>query len=261
MATFQLTLSGDQIGTYTTLSGNGNGVERIVTLGNVTALGTSDEVFTIVVEQAADGETQFRNGQFVTILDSSGNVVMARTGVQPDAEQGLGAGDEQLIIQSTGFVIDTSGLNPGPEQVQYGFTDEVSTSTDGDNDGELDFLDLQGNFPCFGRGTLIKTPKGERSVESLKDGDLVSTTDNGAQAILWIHNRQISLEDHTEQLHPVLISTDAFSAGQPSLDLVLSPQHCVYFGPDTLGNSLGRLLPATGLTGIKGVRRMKGKNP
>ena len=93
MAYFEFTLRGDQIGTFTSLSGTGNGVDRVVTLNDVSALGASTELFTIRVDQVNENSTEFSNGQLITILESTGNVVMSQTGVQPDIEQGLGAGD------------------------------------------------------------------------------------------------------------------------------------------------------------------------
>jgi hypothetical protein len=92
---------------------------------------------------------------------------MAQTGIQPDIEQGLGAGDEHLIIPSTGFLIDLTGLEPGPQQVQYAFVHEAAQTGLGDNDGELDFADTVANFPCFATGTLIRTPDGDCLVETL----------------------------------------------------------------------------------------------
>lgn len=38
---------------------------------------------------------------------------------------------------------------------------------------------------CFARGTLIECPDGPRFIETLREGDLVNTLDNGAQPIRW----------------------------------------------------------------------------
>jgi hypothetical protein len=55
MATFEFTLRGDQIGTFSSLAGDGNGVDRVVTLGSVSALASNAEIYTIRVDQAAPG--------------------------------------------------------------------------------------------------------------------------------------------------------------------------------------------------------------
>ncbi|KJZ20371.1 hypothetical protein [Loktanella sp. S4079] len=106
MPTVTLSLRGDQIGTYSSLRGIGNNTGRKVDLSDVQAVGTSSDVYTVVVEQVNAGVTEFQNGQFVTILDSNGNIVMPRTSINPDAEQGKAAGDEHLIIIQSNFLID-----------------------------------------------------------------------------------------------------------------------------------------------------------
>lgn len=39
---------------------------------------------------------------------------------------------------------------------------------------------------CFAKGTLIETPEGPRYVETLKEGDLINTLDDGPQPIRWL---------------------------------------------------------------------------
>lgn len=263
MAFYEFTLRGDQIGTFTSLSGDGNGVDRIVTIDNVSALAPSTELFTIRIDQANDGSTEFSNGQLITILDSSGNVVMSQTGVQPDIEQGLGAGDEHLIIQNTGYLIDIAGLNPGPETIQYAFDSQAGISGYGDDDGNLDFADTTSSFPCFTRGTLIKTPNGEKPVENIVTGDLVTTLDEGDQPIVWIRSRQVNLTQKTVSQKPVLITAGSLGQGKPNRDLIVSPQHRFLFdfdGSRGSNSEAGILLAAKGMTGLKGVRMMQGKN-
>lgn len=43
---------------------------------------------------------------------------------------------------------------------------------------------------CFAKGTLIETPSGPKYIEALREGDLVSTLDEGAQPIRWIGKRR-----------------------------------------------------------------------
>ncbi len=52
---------------------------------------------------------------------------------------------------------------------------------------DLDYRDV----PCFTKGTLIKTPMGERLVETLQPGDLVLTRDHGLRPIRWIGSRTV----------------------------------------------------------------------
>ncbi len=73
--------------------------------------------------------------------------------------------------------------------------------------------------PCFVTGTLIRTPRGERAVESLKPGDLVETLDHGARPLLWIG---FTCADGTGRHAPVRIRAGALGN---SRDLLVSPQH------------------------------------
>jgi hypothetical protein len=90
MANFDLTLRGDQIGRFDTLAAAGNGTAMTVTLGGVRALGPAAAIYTVRMEQVTVGETQIQNGQFMTIFDATGAVVMPKTTVQPDRYQGRG---------------------------------------------------------------------------------------------------------------------------------------------------------------------------
>jgi hypothetical protein len=81
---------------------------------------------------------------------------------------------------------------------------------------------------CFMSGTLIRTPSGERQVETLKRGDLVNTTDDRVESISWVGRQTISLlfADPLRSL-PIRIRADALSENVPSRDLLLSPDHAV----------------------------------
>lgn len=75
---------------------------------------------------------------------------------------------------------------------------------------------------CFTPGTRLRTPGGDRPVETLQEGDLVETRDGGAQEILWIgHHRLSGAQMHAmPELRPIRIRGAA-----PDGDLVVSPRH------------------------------------
>lgn len=81
---------------------------------------------------------------------------------------------------------------------------------------------------CFAEGTLIQTPEGDKRVEMLKLGDLVSTH-LGPLPICWLGKREVDLRGATEfDNFLVRIKADAFGAGQPKRDLWITPEHCVF---------------------------------
>lgn len=262
MASYEFILNGTQIGTFSSVGGVGNASDRVTTLEQVSAIGSETDLFTIRIEQAGETATEFAAGQMITIYDSSGSIVMARTDVQPNTEQGLGAGDEHMIIASTGFLIDVGGLAPGPEQVHYASDSQPATDGIGDNDGNLDFVDLRASFPCFAKGTFIDTPSGLRPIETLKTGDFISTLDNGPTPIIWLRSRTVDLNHKNSHQRPILISKGALGHQRPTSNLILSPQHQVFFEGENganPGQKTGTLRRAKALTATPGIRVMKGR--
>ncbi|MCO6414766.1 Hint domain-containing protein [Siccirubricoccus sp. KC 17139] len=81
---------------------------------------------------------------------------------------------------------------------------------------------------CFMPGTRIATPAGERVVESLSIGDLVTTAGGETRAIRWIGRQTVSalFAGRADKL-PVRIKAGALAEGVPSRDLCLSPGHAL----------------------------------
>lgn len=72
---------------------------------------------------------------------------------------------------------------------------------------------------CFARGTRLLTGNGYRRVESLTEGDLLMTRDNGLQPILWIGRRRVTANEANA---PVVVPEGTMGAIRP---LRVSPQH------------------------------------
>lgn len=110
-------------------------------------------------------------------------------------------------------------------------------------------------FVCFSAGTLIETPDGPRVIESLKQGDWVTTLDNGAQQVLWHGAREVDFRAATTSKHkPITFKPDALGPGQPKRPLAVSPQHRIMlrYGTEEF------LAPAKAFLNSPGVRTMKG---
>ncbi len=110
-------------------------------------------------------------------------------------------------------------------------------------------------FVCFTPGSRIDTPSGERLVQDLRVGDLVTTLDNGPQPITWVGVRTLTFPNSPETQKPFEFKTGCFGPGLPARDLIVSPQHRVLCAtPD--GECLAA---AKSLAGVSGARQMKGK--
>ncbi len=75
--------------------------------------------------------------------------------------------------------------------------------------------------PCFVRGTMIETNRGDVAIEELLAGDMIRTADNGMQPIRWIGSKTVSAKG---KMAPIRIQ--AGSMGNKR-DLLLSPAHRV----------------------------------
>jgi hypothetical protein len=81
--------------------------------------------------------------------------------------------------------------------------------------------------PCFTRGAMIATPRGEVAIEMLRTGDRVFTRDHGIQEIAWIGGRTLTAEEleKTPSYQPIMVRAGALGANLPKNDMVLSPNH------------------------------------
>lgn len=85
--------------------------------------------------------------------------------------------------------------------------------------GTAQTVTIPTTVPCFLAGTQISTPTGPRAIESLQQGDLVSTLDNGNVAIRWIGQSRV---DGRGALAPIRIAAGALGNRR---DLYVSPNH------------------------------------
>jgi hypothetical protein len=106
--------------------------------------------------------------------------------------------------------------------------------------------------PCFVKGTLVKTARGEVAVESLVKGDLVLTRDNGYQPIQWIGFKTVAVNDKTA---PIRFETGTMGNDRP---LMVSPNHRMLLcsaDADLLFGDPEVLIPAKHLTKLRNVAK------
>ena len=124
-------------------------------------------------------------------------------------------------------VLDLTGSNV--DFITYDENDPeagVVTFLDGTT---MTFMEIENVIPCFTPGTTIATPKGERLVEELQEGDRIITRDNGIQEIAWVGHKsmdgkQLAANPH---LKPILIKAGSLGDGLPERDMLVSPNHRV----------------------------------
>lgn len=154
---------------------------------------------------------------------------------------------------------DTLDLNGLANRSDITFTTqtpgELAGSVELADGSLLTFSNIE-NIICFTPGTVIRTPHGDRAIETLRPGDLVLTKDNGPQPLLWIGQRSVpALGDHAPiRIDPVLLA----GADAPVL---VSPQHRMLWGGARAQMLFGTgevLVPAKHLLSNPGATRIEG---
>lgn len=119
------------------------------------------------------------------------------------------------------FTAGLLGLPVATFTIPEGVTFEYNEST-----GTVEFTS------CFLRGTLIRTPEGDIPVEDLRVGDLVVTYNGeGVSEIKWVGRRMLDPKavDKPRDTLPVRIKAGAIAENVPERDLLVSPDHCMFF--------------------------------
>lgn len=107
---------------------------------------------------------------------------------------------------------------------------------------------------CFATGTRILTTTGEKTVESLLQGDMVVTVLGGglsAQPVKWLGRRRIDLTAHPRPgtVAPIRVQRGAFADNMPHTDLIVSPDHAIFVD--------GKLIAARQLVNGTTIRQEK----
>ena len=178
-------------------------------------------------------------GDSVTLVDTASDIEALSpadiSGIGAIGFTGIDVTDAALtldVAQALAILKDDLAVTP-PQG------DLVTVADTADNIGALTAQQLAGlealgvtNFaaetPCFCRGTLILTARGEVPVEEIKLGDMLVTVSGGLSPIGWIGRRTVAAR-FADPLRtwPVRIRAGALAEGVPARDLLLSPDHAV----------------------------------
>lgn len=147
-----------------------------------------------------------------------------------------GTGTQRTIV-----LYDAQGQNVGEYTVSLasGVVLPAGTYYTGSSDNNpLSISHFDGNTYvglCFLEGMQISTPEGERPVETIRAGDMVHVFVEGEKTVRRVRWAGMAIAhvntDRPEDMagYPVHILKDAFEENVPSADLVVTPEHCLYF--------------------------------
>ncbi|QGY00073.1 hypothetical protein EI983_18105 [Roseovarius faecimaris] len=124
---------------------------------------------------------------------------------------------------------DTLQLTPDVSynDITFTNTDDAAGGLSGNftmSDGTVVTFSEIENIICFTPGTRIMTDRGERAIETLRQGDMVLTRDNGFQPIRWIGKSTV---EGRGKFAPVAINSTVMDGARRPL--IVSPQHRVLF--------------------------------
>ena len=80
---------------------------------------------------------------------------------------------------------------------------------------------------CFTSGAQIETSRGPIEIEKLSVGDTAVTAFGSQREIIWIGKRTLDCSGENAHMAPIKVRADAFGAGVPERDVLLSPGHPV----------------------------------
>ena len=199
--------------------GDGGGIFHDSVGGTVTLINTI-----VSGNTSTDGANL---GGITAITDGGGNVIDADPadifGSNVLDDNGGPVQTIALINSLTNPALDVgvaqSGLTAGANGQPY--TDIASAGNDGS-----DFTDAGAYELCFAAGTLIATPDGQSTVETLRIGDTILTAEGRALPVKWIgQQRVITRLRPAERLGLVRFAAGSLGIGLPQTDLTVTADH------------------------------------
>lgn len=122
-------------------------------------------------------------------------------------------------LTSTDVGVSQSNTTPTGSSLQFLGGSWVSTAT----------ATAGAENACFWAGTMIATPDGEKAVESLRAGDLVTLADGSSTAINWLGRQTLSIRfGEPLRTWPIRIKAGAIDGQTPVRDLLLSADHALF---------------------------------
>jgi hypothetical protein len=213
--------------------------------GTITDFGSQFQGFqTITIDSGASWDVAGSLSAFqgVTITGFDTDDKLDLEGLSSDVGDKVDRNGDVLTITDSGNHL------LGTIQLSGDFTGDFFHLVDDGNHGS--YLE-EDTTPCYCRGTRIRTPAGDRRVEDLRIGDLITTLGGEALPLKWIGRR--SYRDWqavgNEDVQPILFKAGCIADLVPARDLYVSPEHAMFVD--------GMLIPARHLVNEASIVKMQ----
>ncbi|KAA8384427.1 Hint domain-containing protein [Acetobacter sp. DmW_136] len=109
------------------------------------------------------------------------------------------------------------------------------TFVDGESPDKIGYDGDTATIDCFLAGALIETPQGPRAIEDIQIGDAVFVYSDGARKVsrvTWAGHAPAKANTaltQDEAGYPIRIVANALAEHVPSTDLLITPEHCLFF--------------------------------
>lgn len=257
------TLSGGQF----TVSSGGNVSNATISSGGQLTVSPDGNVYGVMIFSGGklNGEVTLNNGSSVIYPDAGGTINMLGNNNGLTITGLKNGGTVTTIIKNFDGVNTSLSDRINLEEVKTSNVtnvayEDANGNANGDyvtlslNDGNKIVMnipgaqkegyaltsDREGNLiyeVCFLAGSMIKTPEGAVAVEDLRIGDKVLTFNwqknkEEIKSVRWVGNKATKVNPNLhddEAGYPVRIVKDAIAEGIPSKDLLITPEHCLFF--------------------------------
>ena len=223
-------------GSRTTTGGEGNGGDGADTVTNTASIGGSGNRFSGSVGGGGGGGAVGDGGSNVAGGPGGSGVTSTLSGTSVTYGIGGQGGPSNSQISDT---VDGSSAAANTGNGGQGGASDRNDGTGGDQaanggDGGSGIIIIQYTvvlIPCVVKGTRIKTPYGYKSVENIKDGDMISTQTNESFPCKIYNFTIVKTNTHTA---PYRIPKGYFSPDAPLNDILLSPKHAIFREDDLI---------------------------
>jgi hypothetical protein len=198
-------------------SSSGAGTELLFS-DNGTALATADQISPVTISGVDDVNTTLPGSLGDIYGTSAATPTVAATAALMLQE------DPSLTPAQISQMLAESALPFGNSSVSGAGLTQIDAAV------EL-AADAVAENPCYCRGTLIATGRGQERVENLKIGDRVLALSGAVRPIKWIGRRSYGgrFIMGRKDVLPICIKACALGDDVPKRDLWISPHHAMYF--------------------------------